>query len=79
MATEHTNLENSQHHITSRRSGVSEYKDTPIGESPTLWYYGRARRKVRARVSFYGNLRRVWDTAKDRLHGLLNRAKRHKT
>jgi hypothetical protein len=76
MATEHTNLEKSQHHITSGRSSVSENIDTPIGHSPTHWYYGRASREIGTRVSFYSNLRRIWDTAQDRLHGLLNRAKR---
>lgn len=47
-----------------------------IGEGIALWNYGPARRQVRRRVGFNIYLRRVRDTAKDRLRGLLNRVKR---
>ena len=56
---------------------ASATHNAPIGESHALWNYGAARRQVRRRVSFNIYLRRIRETATDRLYGLLNRIKRY--
>lgn len=48
------------------------------GKGITLWNYGPERRRGRTSVGFNVYLRRVRETATDRLHGLLNRVKRQR-
>jgi len=55
---------------------ASAANNPPIGESFTLVNFGPACWQVhRVRLKLY--LRRIRETAADRIHGLLNRVKRH--
>lgn len=71
-------MKNRPHHIQDTSVGVGKDNNRPIVEYPALWHRAR---DVQSSIGWREvnlNLRRIWNTLQDRLHGLHNRIVRHR-